>query len=162
MYYVVMTNKKSIVATRIEDLLRLKDMSIADLSRATGVSESSISNILSGKRKNPRSDTVEKIARGFPTSPDYLNGHTDNPEPNDAPPLPEFAAEVLDLMRKLDRGRNYELYVVAKGFLESGEEIRRLARRFANGYSQNAPQAKEDTGSVQCHRDQGFAESGRQ
>jgi len=129
MYYGDMAKQRSIVADRIEDLLRIKGMSVADLSRASGVSEGSISNILSGNRQNPRSDTVEKIARGFPTSSDYLSGRSGNPEPSDAPPLPDFAAEVVEFMRQLDRGRNYELYIVAKGFVESSEEIRRMARQ---------------------------------
>lgn len=128
MYYAVM-QKRSVVAERIEDLLRIKGMSLTDLSRASHVDISTISNILSGKRKNPRSDTVEKIARGFPTSPDYLNGHTKDWSPNDAPPLPDYAAEVVESMRHLDRGRNYELLVIAKSFVSASEDIRQLTRQ---------------------------------
>lgn len=127
MYYSVMP-KRSIVAERIEDLLRIKNMSAADLSDASGVTESAISNILSGKRLRPRSDTVQKIAMGFPTSTDYLNGKTDNHEPSDAPSLPPYAAEVLESMRKLDNVQNYELYIVAKGFVEAKKEVRQLTR----------------------------------
>src|SRR5687767_15049409 len=114
-----MAKQRSLVAERIEELLRIKGMSVADLSRSSDVSESAISNILSGFRKQPRSDTVEKIARGFPTSTDYLNGHTNDWSPNDAPPLPDYAAEVVDSMRKLDRGRNYELLLIAKSFVDA-------------------------------------------
>jgi transcriptional regulator with XRE-family HTH domain len=77
MYYVFMT-KKSEVAERIEELLRIKNMTVADLSRMSGVSESALSNILSGVRKQPKSDTVQKIARGFPTSTSYLSGETND------------------------------------------------------------------------------------
>lgn len=130
MYYVVMAKKRSVVADRIEELLRIKaPMSVADLSRASGVSEGAISNILSGKRGTPRSDTLQKLAIGFPTSTDYLNGKTNNPDPVDAPPLPEYAAEVLDSMRKLDHALNFELYLIAKGFVEAKEEISRIARQ---------------------------------
>ena len=71
MYYSVMPNR-SIVAGRIENLLRMKGMSAAELSAASQVTESAISNILSGKRQQPRSDTIQKIANAFPTSTDYL------------------------------------------------------------------------------------------
>jgi transcriptional regulator with XRE-family HTH domain len=128
MYYEVMTKSRSIVADRIEELLRIKEMSVADLSRASGVTEGAISNILSGVRKQPRSDTVQKIAKGFPTSMDYLNGQSDNHEPSDAPILPEYAAEVVEAMRKSDRARNYELWLIAKSFAGENEQIRQLTR----------------------------------
>jgi transcriptional regulator with XRE-family HTH domain len=128
MYYVVM-NKRSVVAERIEALLRIKDMSVADLSRLSGVTESALSNILSGTRKQPRSDTVQKLAKAFPTSTDYLNGHTNDWQPNDAPPLPEYAAEVVEFMRKLDSGQNYALLAIAKSFVDASEEIRRITRQ---------------------------------
>ncbi|MCC6455176.1 MAG: helix-turn-helix transcriptional regulator [Caldilineaceae bacterium] len=114
-------------------MLRIKDMSVADLSRLSGVSESALSNILSGARKQPRSDTVQKIARAFPTSASYLNGDTNDWMPSDAPPLPDFAAEVVEFMRKLDRGRNYELLLIAQSFVDANEEIRQITRQeFAN------------------------------
>jgi transcriptional regulator with XRE-family HTH domain len=124
-----MSKDRSIVADRIERLLQIRDMSVADLCRESGVSESAISNILSGTRKQPRSDTVQKIARGFATSPDYLYGHTDNYEPRNAPPLPEYAAEVVEFMRQLDRGRNYELLLVARSFVEANSKIQQMTRQ---------------------------------
>lgn len=127
MYHWGMSKDRSIVADRIERLLQIRDMSVADLSRDTGVSESAISNILSGTRKQPRSDTVQKIARGFGTSPDYLYGHTDDYEPRDAPPLPDYASEVLESMRLLDKGRNYELLLVAKSFVAASRTIKQMA-----------------------------------
>lgn len=128
MYYSGMTKTRSVIAERIEDLLRIKGMSVADLSRLSDVSESALSNILSGSRKQPRSDTIQKIAKAFPTSTDYLNGKTSNHEPSDAPDLPPYAAEVLESMRKLDSVQNYELYVVAKGFVEAKHKVRQLTR----------------------------------
>lgn len=130
MYYVSMAKKRSIVAERIEELLRIKaPMSVADLSRASGVTESAISNILSGKRERPRSDTIQKLALGFPTSTDYLNGKTNDPDPVDAPPLPDWAAEVVASMRKLDLTQNYQIYLIAQGFVREQEEIRRMGRQ---------------------------------
>lgn len=127
MYHWGMSKDRSIVADRIERLLQIRDISVADLSRESGVSESAISNILSGTRKQPRSDTVQKIARGLGTSPDYLYGHTDNYEPRDAPPLPDYAAEVLESMRLLDKSRNYELLLVAKSFVSASRTVRQMA-----------------------------------
>lgn len=129
MYYAVMAKQRSIVASRIEDLLRMKNMSVADLSRASDLSEGAISNILSGKRGTPRSDTIQKLAIGFETSADFLNGKTNNPEPLNAPPLPDYAAEVIASMRKLDGAQNYELHLIARKFVEEREVIRKMARQ---------------------------------
>lgn len=126
MYHWGMSKDRSIVADRIERLLQIRDISVADLSRESGVSESAISNILSGTRKQPRSDTVQKIARGFGTSPDYLYGHTDDYEPRNAPHLPDYAAEVLESMRLLDKSRNYELLLVAKSFVAANNAVRQM------------------------------------
>lgn len=120
---------RSIIAERIEALLQMRDMSVAELSRASGVSESSISNILSGFRRQPRSDTVQKIAKGFKTSTGYLNGDTNNPEPNNAPPLPDYAAEVIESMRRLSRSRNYELLLIAQSFVKASQSIDQLAQK---------------------------------
>lgn len=129
MYDHTMGKSKSEVVERIEELLRLRNMSVADLSRESHLSESALSNILNGKRTQPRSDTIRKIAKGFSTSVDYLYGYTNDPEPSDAPPLPDYAAEVLASMRKLDKGRNYELLLIAEAFVEARESINRLTRQ---------------------------------
>lgn len=127
MYYSCMSKKRSIVADRIEDLLRIRDMSVADLCRESGVSESAVSNILSGLRQQPRSDTVQKIARGFRTSPDYLYGHTEDYEPRDAPPLPEYAQAVLERMRELDAHENYIVRLLANSLSENKQQFRYIS-----------------------------------
>lgn len=128
MYDAFMNEQRSVIADRIEELLRRQDITVAQLSRVSGVSESSISNILSGHRKQPRSDTVQKLAKGFGTSIGYLNGETDDPEPENAPPLPDYAAEVIEAMRKLDKVHNYELLLLARTFVEKSESIRNVAQ----------------------------------
>jgi transcriptional regulator with XRE-family HTH domain len=124
-----MISKRSIVADRIEDSLARMGMTAADLSREAGVDESTISNILNGIRKNPRSDTVHKIAKALGTTTDYLYGHTDDWEPSDAPPLPEYARDVMDAMRGLDRARNYELLLIARSFAEHSADLRSASRQ---------------------------------
>jgi transcriptional regulator with XRE-family HTH domain len=76
MYHAAMSEHRSIIAERVEELLRLRGITVAQLSRASELSESSISNILSGFRRQPRSDTVTKLAKGLKTSTGYLNGET--------------------------------------------------------------------------------------
>lgn len=68
MYHAAMSEHRSIIAERVEELLRLRGITVAQLSRASELSESSISNILSGFRRQPRSDTVTKLAKGLKTS----------------------------------------------------------------------------------------------
>lgn len=127
MYHSLMSNQRSIVADRIEQLLRVRDMSVADLCRESGVSESAISNILSGVRKQPRSDTVQKIAHGFRTSPDFLYGHTDDYEPRTAPPMPEYAQAVLERMREMDAHGNYIVRLLANSLSENKQQFRYIS-----------------------------------
>lgn len=129
MYYAVMS-KRSVIADRIEELLQRHETikTAADLSRESGVSESAISNILTGRRQTPRSDVVAKIAEAFGTTTNYLHGLTNDPAPNTAPPLPDYAADVLAAMRQLDRARNYELMVIARSFVQANDSISRITK----------------------------------
>lgn len=47
-------------------------MTSAELSRRTGMSLRVVSDILEGKSRNPRSDTIQKLARALGVSPGYL------------------------------------------------------------------------------------------
>ena len=48
---------------RIKELMQSKDMSIYRLSKETGISDSLLGKILSGKVKDPRISTVKQIAK---------------------------------------------------------------------------------------------------
>lgn len=50
--------------------MNLKHISIYRLSKETGISDSLLGKILSGKVKNPRIDTVKRIAKALDVSID--------------------------------------------------------------------------------------------
>lgn len=55
---------------KLKEIMNLKHISIYQLSKETGISDSLLGKILSGKVKNPRIDTVKKIAKVLDVSID--------------------------------------------------------------------------------------------
>lgn len=62
------------LAKRIQHAMKIRGMSQADLARATGITTSNIAYIVTGKTKDPRLDSVIKIAKALDVSLDYLAG----------------------------------------------------------------------------------------
>ena len=63
---------------RIRFALELRNMSQADLARATGMSTALIAQICSGTTKDPRLGSVLKIAAALDVSLDFLAGRNAN------------------------------------------------------------------------------------
>ena len=57
---------------RIKELMQSKDMSIYRLSKETGISDSLLGKILSGKVKDPRISTVKQIAKALDVKIDEI------------------------------------------------------------------------------------------
>ena len=57
---------------RIKELMESKDMSIYRLSKETGISDSLLGKILSGKVKDPRISTVKQIAKALDVKIDEI------------------------------------------------------------------------------------------
>jgi len=54
------------VAERIRELCEKKNIgSVYELAKITGITQSTLQNITSGKNKNPRTDTIERICSGL-------------------------------------------------------------------------------------------------
>lgn len=62
------------LADRIQFAMDMRDMSQADLARATGMSTALIAQIVSGRTKNPHLSNVVKIAKALDVSLNYLAG----------------------------------------------------------------------------------------
>lgn len=69
---------------RISAAMKVSGMSQADLSRATGMGTSKVSQILKGKVTDPRLSTAIKIADALNVSLDYLAGR------ESPPPIPTY------------------------------------------------------------------------
>lgn len=55
---------------QLKEIMNLKHISIYRLSKEMGISDSLLGKILSGKVKNPRIDTVKRIAKTLDVSID--------------------------------------------------------------------------------------------
>lgn len=64
----------STLSERIYYVMNLEDVTQADLARATGLSTAVVSQIVSGKTKDPRLTNVMAIAKALGVSLDYLAG----------------------------------------------------------------------------------------
>lgn len=69
------------LSQRIDEAMRVRGMSQADLCRATKMGSSKISYILQGKTTDPRISTLIKIADALDISLDYLVGTRDDAAP---------------------------------------------------------------------------------
>lgn len=63
---------------RLSYLLKDKGITAYQLSRDTGMTQGSLSRILTGKTKKLREDNVKILADYFNISPDWLRGGTDS------------------------------------------------------------------------------------
>nr|DAK86443.1 MAG TPA: Helix-turn-helix XRE-family like protein [Caudoviricetes sp.] len=71
----------NILINRIKKILTEQNMSKADLSRLTGISNSSLSEYLNGKYE-PKQDKIALIAKALHVSPAWLMGFDEGPELN--------------------------------------------------------------------------------
>src|SRR5687768_2450255 len=119
-----MPNQNSAFLKILQELMDAQNppWSPADLARATKMHEGTISNFFSGTRK-PSRDSIKRIAAAFGVSMGYLMGETENPLSSKEESLPEYALEVLNSMKKLDKARRYELMVIARSFVSASEEL---------------------------------------
>lgn len=62
------------LAERIQYAMDMRHMSQADLARATGLGTNLIAYIVTGQTKDPRFQTVIKIAKALDVSLEYLAG----------------------------------------------------------------------------------------
>lgn len=62
-------------AERVQHALEVREMTQADLARLTGMSQAVISQIVSGKTKDPHFSRVVAIAKALDVSLNYLAGY---------------------------------------------------------------------------------------
>ncbi len=97
-----------IIADRLNDLIRERGLSQAEVARRVGVSQQAVGKLVFGGSSGSRH--LHVIARVLGTSPAYLTGETDDPSA-DAVPVPTAAdiAEHLDLVEVVSIDANYGL-----------------------------------------------------
>ena len=65
---------------RIQDLIKYKKITQAELAEKIGLSNSALSRYLQGRTKDPGDGFIIRIARFFDVSTDFLLGETDIPD----------------------------------------------------------------------------------
>lgn len=116
------------VISRIKRMMIIRDKKAATIASDTGLSRATISRVLNGERRAVEAETLRKIAKSLETTIDYLTGATDDYDKSDSLPLPDYAIEVMETMRKLDSVRNYELLLIARTFFEESESIMEVSQ----------------------------------
>lgn len=94
-------------AANLAAIIELRETDPAKLARKAGMNKTGIYDILSGKSKNPRLDTVEKIARALEVPPSRLFADT---------PLDELQAQLYSTLMDLGLSDREKLLLTAKSW----------------------------------------------
>jgi transcriptional regulator with XRE-family HTH domain len=113
-------NKPSIAASTLMEAMRHSNMNASALALAAGVSTSTISLILSGKRRSTTVDIATKLARALNVSVDYLIGSWAEPEPIPLM-LGGLLVELTRVARSLPLSRQRDLLLIAQAFADESE-----------------------------------------
>lgn len=126
MYYLVMEEKADhpIDMNRVRELMQIRGIKRqAELARRAGLDPSTLSRLFKpGERESGSADTLSALAKALGTTVDYIKGASDEPRRSDAKPLPDYALEVMETMRRLGHTQRYELLTIAKALAEKNNE----------------------------------------
>lgn len=104
-----------VLGERIKQQLELVGLSQSELARRVGITQSTINNLIAGRSRS--STHLHKMARELSTTPAYLAGETDNPDP-DAPPPPRLIAAPHLIMMPVALPSENALAQMFEGLLE--------------------------------------------
>lgn len=93
-----------IFAANVEAIMKLRGTDAAKLGRDAGMNRTGIYDILSGKSRNPRLDTVEKIAGALDVPPSAL--FVDRP-------IDELQAQLYRVLMSLGQEERHKLLLTA-------------------------------------------------
>jgi transcriptional regulator with XRE-family HTH domain len=96
-----------IVARNIEHWMEVRGTDPAKLARAAGTNPTGVYDILSGKSRNPRLDTIAKIATALQINVSQLF---------DLPQEPDLRAEIAELYRELPPEERRRLLATARAW----------------------------------------------
>ncbi|MBB4152925.1 transcriptional regulator with XRE-family HTH domain [Sphingomonas jinjuensis] len=84
-----------IIGQRIRERLDALGMSQSELARRVPMTQGAIAGLITGRSRS--STHLHKIARILHTTPDYLEGLTDDPDANAPPPPPAPTTQIVSL-----------------------------------------------------------------
>lgn len=95
----------SIHSERIKALIDKSGLSYVDLEKVTGIKKSSLQRYASGVTTKIPLDVIEKLARAFNVSQEYLMGWDENNDSPSEPKLTEGEQMMLELFRRIPEDR---------------------------------------------------------
>lgn len=106
----------------LENIMEEKSLSIPDVARMSGLSDSTVRAIIGRKSKNASLEVAFKIARGLDVSLERLNGEDENMLAKKEPPVENNRGE------EDSEGYENRLHVLTRafvkcGFMEEGGDI---------------------------------------
>ncbi len=92
------------MAQRIKELRQARDLTLEQVADVVGVGKSTVRKWETGFIENMRRDKIAKLAAALHTTPDYLMGWSDNPQPAqaDTPVLSAAEQELIRSFRSLN------------------------------------------------------------
>jgi len=109
---------------RIETIMRLRGGNLTNDAKAMGVSQCTLSDLLSGKRKNIGIETLVKICKYYDVSADFLLGIGTSHEQMTIAELSEIVGLSGDSVAKLIKAKNSKNFVTLEfvdAFIKSDE-----------------------------------------
>jgi transcriptional regulator with XRE-family HTH domain len=98
----------SIRSERIRELYEKSEMTYVELEKATGVKKSSLQRYVTGVTTKIPLDVIEKLAKTFGVSQEYLMGWDETEKSPSEPELTEGEKLMLDLFRQIPEDRQPE------------------------------------------------------
>lgn len=115
-------NKMTTISERLDQALRTRRMSPAQLAKKSKVSEGAISNILAERRVSPRRETITKLAVPLGVPVAWLFGETDDPTIRDEPGLSPYVQELAAIFSEASDDAIREVIAVARVIIEADKD----------------------------------------
>lgn len=117
----------------LENIMEEKSLSIPDVARMSGLSDSTVRAIINRKSKNASLEVAFKLSRGLDVSLERLNGEDENELTKKQSALENTKAEDIKKYEKLGQ-KLYETCLDA-GLIAEGQELTRAESEFLYGLS---------------------------
>lgn len=126
MYYWVMseTENPPISKENIDRLMKIRGIhSYAELARRAGLNKSTITRLFQDQRQSGSSATISALANALETTEDFVRGKTTDWRKGPNEEMPEYALEIVEMMRGWSPSQRYELKIIADAFTANAGNV---------------------------------------
>jgi transcriptional regulator with XRE-family HTH domain len=133
---------KDIIRTKYEELRSEKNLTICSLAKKAEMEKGQVYRIVNGETRNPRVDTLSKIAKGFGITLDELNQIYANLEESVDSLVSVNNDEIGDLNGKLSQNSQYELTALIRNI--DGQVFVEYQAKFVGYLNELTPEKVEE------------------